>query len=65
MAMNEMINRNPIGVRAHPDGVGVKQGNVSLEPARSIHPAATLARDLETFERADVICHMSHGVVAC
>jgi len=29
--MSEMFNRNAIGMRAHADGVGVKQANVSSE----------------------------------
>ena len=34
--MSEMFNRNAIGVRAHADGVGVKQANVSFETVRGI-----------------------------
>ena len=35
--MNEMFNRYAIGVRAHADGIGVKQANVSSETVRSIN----------------------------
>jgi hypothetical protein len=34
--MGEMFNRNAIGVRAHADGVGVKQANVSSKTAWEI-----------------------------
>lgn len=36
--MNEMFNPYAIGVRAHADGVGVKQENLSSEAAQSINP---------------------------
>jgi hypothetical protein len=34
--MSEMFNRNGIGMRAHADGVGAKQANVSSEAVRGI-----------------------------
>ena len=34
--MSEMFNRYAIGVRAHADGVGVKQANVSSVAVRGI-----------------------------
>ena len=55
--MSEMFNRNAIGMRAHADGVGVKQANVSSEAARGIrgptsHRLTTrLKPQLENFVR--------------
>ena len=34
--MNVMFNRYAIGVRAHADGIGFKQANVSSETVRGI-----------------------------
>ena len=43
--MNEMFNRYAIGVRAHADGVGVKQANLSSEAVRGIARADALQSD--------------------
>ena len=74
-AINEMFSRDAIGVRAHADGVGVKQSNVSFEAVRGIIlPGFEFVEEVQEFlqtvhrplcnfhKRREAGLHLPHGM---